>query len=119
MAALLKNVFNKKFISKLSGEIKNKSPNFNEELFFESVFNKDWKNKELKQRIRHITKTIKVGLPYSYIKSIKILKPVSLKFSGLLFWILLKNTFNESYSFFRLSAKNSLLKINLEFGSTF
>ena len=83
MAALLKDVFDKKFIRKLSSEIKEVYLEFNEKEFINNIFNKEWGKKELKQRIRHISENMKNGLPDSYKKSIKILKPVSLKFTGL------------------------------------
>jgi len=83
MAALLKNVFDKKFIQKLASEIKEVYSEFNEKEFIKKIFNKEWNKKELKQRIRHISESMQNELPDSYKKSIKILKPVSLKFTGL------------------------------------
>jgi len=83
MAALLKDIYDKKFIQKLSSEINEVYPEFNEKKFIKNVFNKEWNKKELKQRIRHISESMENGLPDSYKKSIKILKPVSLKFTGL------------------------------------
>ena len=83
MAALLKDLFDKKLIRKLSSEIKEVYSEFDEKEFINNIFNKEWDKKELKQRIRHISENMKNGLPDSYKKSIKILKPVSLKFSGL------------------------------------
>lgn len=82
MAALLKDVFDEKFIRKLYSEIKEVYSEFNEKEFINNIFNKEWGKKELKQRIRHISENMKNGLPDSYKKSIKILKPVSLKFTG-------------------------------------
>ncbi len=83
MAELLKNVYDKKFIKKLAYEINRINSGFKEQIFIKNIFNKDWGNKELKQRIRHISESIKNNLPVSYKESIEILKPVSLKFAGL------------------------------------
>lgn len=83
MAALLKDVFDEYFIRKLSSEIKEVYSEFDEKEFINNIFNKEWDKKELKQRIRHISENMKNGLLGSYKKSIKILKPVSLKFTGL------------------------------------
>ena len=83
MAALLKDLFDKKFIRKLSSEIKEVYSEFDEKEFVNNIFNKEWDKKELKQRIRHISENMKNGLPDNYKKSIKILKPASLKFTGL------------------------------------
>ncbi len=83
MAALLKDIYDKKFIFKLASEINEVYSGFNEKKFIKNVFNNEWDKKELKQRIRHISENIQQSLPDSYKKSIKILKPVSLKFTGL------------------------------------
>ena len=83
MADLLKDIYNKKFISKLSAEIKKVHPGFNEKMFVKNIFNKEWEKKELKQRIRHIAENMQQGLPDNYKKSLDILKPVSLNFTDL------------------------------------
>ena len=83
MAELLKNIYNKRLVTSLATEIMKFYPYFNNEEFINHVIDKKWKNKELKQRIRHISESLKNALPDNYKKSIKILKPVSLKFSGL------------------------------------
>ena len=38
-----KDIYNKKFIRKLSAEIKKIYPGFNEKMFVENIFNKEWK----------------------------------------------------------------------------
>jgi len=83
MAALLKDIYDKKFIFKLAYEINEVYSDFNEKKFIKNVFNKEWSKKELKQRIRHMSENIQQSLPANYKKAINILKPVSLKFSGL------------------------------------
>jgi 3-methyladenine DNA glycosylase AlkC len=83
MADLLKDVYNKKFILELSSEIMKVYPTFNEKKFTRNIFNKEWGEKELKQRMRHISENMQQSLPNNYIKALAILKPVSLKFTGL------------------------------------
>ncbi len=83
MADLLKDIYNKKFIQKLSLEIKQVYTEFDANVFIKNIFNNEWEGKELKQRIRHISENIEKGFPDNYIKSINILKPVSLKFHDL------------------------------------
>lgn len=83
MAELLKHVFDKKLVTLLACEIKNEYAEFNKNIFIENILNKEWKNKELKQRIRHIVENIHNSISKSYKKQINILKPVSTKFSGL------------------------------------
>lgn len=78
----LKNLYNKQLIVALSQEILKKYPAFDDHSFSRSIFDKNWKNKELKQRMRHIAECLHSYLPPDYKKSIKILKVVSSKFTG-------------------------------------
>ena len=78
----LKNLYNKKLIKNLGLEISKHHTAFDEKAFARSIFNKDWKHKELKQRMRHIAKCLHQHLPGNYKKAINILKPVSAQFSG-------------------------------------
>lgn len=83
MAELLKDVFNRKFIKSLAADLKENYPKFNEAVFIKSVFTKDWKEKALKQRMRHISENMQSCLPSDYKKAISLLKPVSDKHSDL------------------------------------
>lgn len=74
MAKLLKNLYNKEYITLLVNIITKHHQDFDNDNFVKSVFNKDWENKELKQRMRHISTTLGVFLPTSYAKAIEILK---------------------------------------------
>lgn len=55
MAALLKDEFDKKHIKILAANIQKHHARFNQTDFIKAIFNKQWKEKELKQRIRHIS----------------------------------------------------------------
>ena len=78
----LKNRYNRQFIKALSTEIKKHYRAFDVAGFTSSIFNKDWKNEELKQRMRHITQSLHQYLPSDYDQALAILKPASSKFSG-------------------------------------
>jgi 3-methyladenine DNA glycosylase AlkC len=78
----LKNLYNKQLISNLSQQIYNRYTAFDQKAFNQSIFDKNWKDKELKQRMRHIAECLHQHLPADYKKAINILKPVSAKFSG-------------------------------------
>ena len=78
----LKNLYNKQLITKLSHEIAQHYPHFDEKAFNRSVFDKSWQAKKLKQRMRHIAQSLHLHLPADYKKAISILKPVAAKFSG-------------------------------------
>lgn len=78
----LKNLYNKPLISSLGVEISKRYTAFDQTAFERSVFDNDWKQKELKQRMRHIAECLHQHLPKNYNRTINILKPVSSKFSG-------------------------------------
>ena len=67
MAELLKNLYNEKYINLLSEGL------FSDE-FKKKIFDDEWKNKELKQRMRHISITMGRFLPKEYDKAIDLLK---------------------------------------------
>jgi len=78
----LKNLYNKQLITSLSHEVCSHYTNFDQTAFSRSVFDKNWNQKELKQRMRHIAESLHQHLPTDYRKAIRILKPVASKFSG-------------------------------------
>ena len=83
MAELLKNIFDRKFIKKLAADLKDSYPDFDETAFIKGIFTKDWPDKALKQRMRHISENMQCCLPADYKKAISLLKPVSDKYTGL------------------------------------
>ena len=82
MAAALKDRYNQDFIGKLSQRIKNHYAKFDEGQFQQAVFDSNWQQRELKQRLRHITETLHRFLPSDYLKSLEILKSAAPYFSG-------------------------------------
>ena len=78
----LKNAYNKKYIATLSKEIAVWHPAFKQQDFQRSIFNADWPNKELKQRMQHISQTLATFLPDNYAEALAILKPASVNFGG-------------------------------------
>ena len=74
MAKLLKNLYDKNYIDILSSNITKNYTVFNKNDFIISIFNDNWENKELKQRMRHISNTLYTFLPNDYEKMICILK---------------------------------------------
>ena len=79
----LKNLFNEALISSLAACLKTSYGEFDVEAFQEKVFAAGWKQKELKQRMEHISVMMHEHLPGNYPQAIEILKPVSSNFSGL------------------------------------
>ena len=78
----LKNLYSKQLITQLSQAITMQHPSFDQKSFYKSIFDEQWENKKLKQRMRHIAECLHHHLPANYSESINILKPVSAKFSG-------------------------------------
>ncbi len=70
----LKDLYNKEYIKLLSKIIHNHYPKFDIENFTKEIFNTEWKNKELKQRMRHISATLHMFLPKKYLLAVQILK---------------------------------------------
>ena len=74
MPKLLKDLYDVKYINLLSSVIHTQYPLFDQKLFVSSIFNKEWKDKELKERMHHIADTLYAYLPNDYATSISILK---------------------------------------------
>ncbi|RLA73949.1 MAG: DNA alkylation repair protein [Epsilonproteobacteria bacterium] len=72
----LKNKYNQNYIDNLSSDIKKIYKDFDTKNFKKDIFDKNWKNTELKNRMRRISVTIGVYLPQDYKKAIDILKNV-------------------------------------------
>ena len=78
----LKNLYNKKLIGTLCVEINKEYKAFNSKEFTSTVFDSDWKNKELKQRMRHISLSLHQFLPENFKHALSILKPAASRLSG-------------------------------------
>lgn len=58
MAEALKNRFNEQFVLPFSKVCTAHIPNFKEDMFIHTVFDSNWKNLELKPRIKHIARSL-------------------------------------------------------------
>ena len=83
MATLLKNIYSQEFIEKLSISLQDKYKNFKKDEFKKAIFTNAWEGFELKQRMRHISKTLYEFLPFSYKEQIEILIEVKQDFKAL------------------------------------
>lgn len=78
MGELLKNLFFKKvFFEELCGRIAKEYPAFDKKKFLKLVFNNQWEQKELKQRMRHTTNSLHEVLPPDFRKALNILMKAS------------------------------------------
>jgi 3-methyladenine DNA glycosylase AlkC len=83
MAEELRNIYNEKFIRELLSEIKKEYQSFDGEICNNLIFQKDWDQLALKERMRRITISLHSTLPKEYIKALEILYKVAPKFTGL------------------------------------
>lgn len=74
MAQLLKNLYNEEYIELLTKSITEEFSEFKAQNFAKSIFNDEWKSRELKDRMRHISTTLGLYLPKEYLNAINILK---------------------------------------------
>ena len=62
----LKNIYSKAFIDEFAFALKKAYPALDTNRFTKLIFNKDWANKELKQRMRHIAEVLCQVLPNKF-----------------------------------------------------
>lgn len=79
----LKNYIDAAFVSALAGALRKADPKFDSAGFQKTIFDKDWKNRELKQRIRHVSAALNLYLPYPYRKQLTLLLKIAPAFTGL------------------------------------
>jgi 3-methyladenine DNA glycosylase AlkC len=73
---LLKDIYNKQFFHFISTVFKNNIPNFNTHKFQKHVLDKDWENRELKERMRHITVCLREYFPVNYVDCLPIISSI-------------------------------------------
>jgi len=66
MAGLFKNIYNPEFFNEFTQTVQQVVPNFNEESFQTHIFDDDWEERELKERMRHVSTVLKEHLSDDY-----------------------------------------------------
>lgn len=79
----LKELYNKPFIEDLAIQLAVADKNFDKTNFLNSIINKTWEAKELKERIRYVAENLNQFLPYPYPKQIEVLNKVVVNYNGL------------------------------------
>ena len=83
MAERLKDMFfTNQFITDLGEAIQGEYPEFDRARFSGLIYTNDWEDKELKQRMRHITESMSAALPSDYPSALNILKSIAPRFEG-------------------------------------
>ena len=78
----LKNLYNEVLLNNLSREVSNRYPEFDSEGFSRYVLDDDWDNKELKERMKHITVALGEFIHLPYGEAVSMLSQASSQFSG-------------------------------------
>ena len=82
MTELLKDRYTVQYLEHLGGTVKHHHKSFNETAFLLSVFDQQWPQRELKDRMRHIAQCLQQHIQCNYADSIEILKKVAPDFGG-------------------------------------
>ncbi len=69
MADLFKNIYNEKFFDKFIESVQETISDFNENSFLNDIYDNEWNDRELKQRMRHITHIFKKHLSEDFNKN--------------------------------------------------
>ncbi|OEH92673.1 DNA alkylation repair protein [Bacillus solimangrovi] len=77
----IKNTYNETFINKVAESILNYDSKFQKKEFHMLVFNNDWDNYELKERMNHVTKCLHDCLPKDFESAISIIMKVAPDYS--------------------------------------
>lgn len=77
MAELFKDKFNPKFFDQFISIVKSAYSSFDEQQFLRFIYDGEWEQRELKERIRHIAKAIRETLPESYLSALEILLEIA------------------------------------------
>jgi 3-methyladenine DNA glycosylase AlkC len=83
MAEELRNIYNIDFVNHLIQSIETVYKPFNADRFRELVFQQDWHNLALKERMRRLTFSLHESLPINYREALEILYQVAPQFTGL------------------------------------
>jgi 3-methyladenine DNA glycosylase AlkC len=69
----LKHMYNPRFFEAFITTVKQVLPHFNKQQFLHQVFDTSWEQKELKQRVRHISTSLKEYLPGTYKEQVNLI----------------------------------------------
>ncbi|MFT8322883.1 MAG: DNA alkylation repair protein [Bacillus sp. (in: firmicutes)] len=79
----LKNIYNRTFVEKLADKMKEECLSFDEQSFFDSVYQQDWEELALKERMRRLTISLHDSLPLDYLEVLDCFYKAAPFFKGL------------------------------------
>ncbi|RDH86078.1 MAG: DNA alkylation repair protein [endosymbiont of Galathealinum brachiosum] len=78
MAEPFKNIYNQRFFDGFTDVLRRVIPDFDSSAFLKEIYDDEWDNRELKQRMRHISTVLKNYLPDNYNQAVdKILELIN------------------------------------------
>eukprot|EP01059_Diplonema_ambulator_P010880 TRINITY_DN20902_c0_g1_i1.p1 TRINITY_DN20902_c0_g1~~TRINITY_DN20902_c0_g1_i1.p1 ORF type:complete len:369 (+),score=119.62 TRINITY_DN20902_c0_g1_i1:787-1893(+) len=83
MPEALKNAVNSKFVNELAKSMRGSWNQFPKSAFIQKVLDAEWEDRELKSRLIHVAETMRELLPQDFKEAVRILKPVSAKYTGM------------------------------------
>lgn len=84
----IKDLFNEQSVAALAAAIQREYPPFDAGAFTSRVFDGEWEDRELKERIRHITVALHDLMPEGYRATLTILRRVMPAVEGIVQWVL-------------------------------
>ncbi len=111
----LKNLYTRELIEKLATCLQKQLTDFNSQEFISSIFNEQWEDLELKQRMRHITLKLHHFLDLDYHQVLPVLIHCSRQFRG--FETMFFPEYVELFGKHEFTASMSALEIMTEFSS--
>jgi len=116
MAEPLKNMYSKNYLNKFADVFTKEYPEFNKKRFLNSVFDKEWEHRELKQRMRHIAVCLNKELPDDYNAAIEVMKRTVVNFRGFLSMVF--PDYVEVYGLNNYKASIAALELFTQYGSS-
>ncbi|TXK45367.1 hypothetical protein FVR03_12585 [Pontibacter qinzhouensis] len=83
MSVLLKDIYNKALVQRLSTNLSQHYPMFQQQEFIQAVLDELWERRELKERMRHITRCVHRFLPLPYTQQLDVLYNIAPGYTGL------------------------------------
>jgi len=115
MAALLKDVYNRNYISHLADVVEKNYPALPKKQFIEAVFNQEWADKELKARTLHLAQQLNLFIDLDYLQTLTVIKQIAPHFTG--YEGMFIPAFVECYGLHEFSASIDALSYITQFAS--
>ncbi len=116
MAEALKNLYSKEMIAMLCQSLQTVCPSFESNTFTEDIFDKEWPDRELKNRMNHISVTLQNNLPQDFEEALEVLKQIAPKFNG--FEYMFFPGFVELYGLHKFESSMAALEHFTEYSSS-